>query len=539
MYRVCVAANAALFTFDRPGLVDVLRRFAVTVLLCGALVSPGLAQDVTLTSRDGAVELSGTLLGFDGEYYRVDTVYGELTVDGSGVRCEGPACPSLEDYVARLSISGAASMAEVLMPALVEGFALREGHGFRREPLDASHFEYLLFDRETGRDLGRFRFRVGTSDEGFADLLANEADIVMSLREIRAEEVRRAREAGLGDLSARGRFRVLALDALVPIVAATNPLDRIGTPDLARVFAGQITNWADLGGPDAPISLHLRDTGSGLGQAAADRLVLPMGGRVADTVQRHSSDAGLALAVAADPFGIGLASASETGSAARLGLSGVCGFTLSASRQTVKTEDYPLTAPMFLYVPARRLPRLAREFLFYTRSAPAQLVIRRAGFVDLAPEAIPISAQGDRFANAIAQAGPEVGLEELQRMVAVLGPMQRLSTTFRFEVGSARLDAQSRSNVDQLARGLEDGAYDGRRLVFVGFSDSDGAATVNRTIAQRRAEAVRQAVMAAAETADFDQVELATEAFGEAMPMACDDSAWGSQVNRRVEVWLK
>lgn len=45
----------------------------------------GQAQDVVLTSRDGAIELSGTLLGFNGEFYRVDTVYGELTVDGSGV----------------------------------------------------------------------------------------------------------------------------------------------------------------------------------------------------------------------------------------------------------------------------------------------------------------------------------------------------------------------------------------------------------------------------------------------------------------------
>jgi phosphate transport system substrate-binding protein len=45
--------------------------------------------------------------------------------------------------------------------------------------------------------------------------------------------------------------------------------------------------------------------------------------------------------------------------------------------------------------------------------------------------------------------------------------------------------------------------------------------------------------LTAAETADFTQVDLKTEAFGEAMPMACDDSAWGRQVNRRVEVWLR
>ncbi len=531
MCKVRAARTAALFSSAA--------RLSSSVLLWLCLAGTLFAQDITLTSRDGAVELTGTFLGFDGEFYRIDTVYGELTVDGSGVLCDGPACPSLEDYVARLSISGAASMAEVLMPALVESFALREGYGLRRDTLDASHFEYVLFDRQTGRDLGRFLFRATNSDEGFADLLANEADIAMSLREIRPDEAQRARDAGFGDLRTRGRFRVLALDALVPIVSGTMPLDRIATVDLARAFAGQITNWSELGGPDAPISLHLRNADSGLAQAAVDKLLLPLNQGLSDLIERHETDTGLALAVAADPFGLGLASTAETGPARRLGLSGECGFALRATRQTVKTEDYPLTAPMFLYVPARRLPRLAREFLFYTQSAPAQLVIRRAGYVDLAPEAIPLAAQGDRFVNAIAKAGDEIGLDELQRMVSVLGPMQRLTTTFRFEAGSARLDAQSRSNVDQLARRLDEGTYDGRQLIFVGFSDSDGAATANRMIAERRAEAVRQAVLTAAETADFTQVDLKTEAFGEAMPMACDDSAWGRQVNRRVEVWLR
>ena len=531
MYTVRAATTAALFTSAA--------RLAITVMLCLGLAGQVSAQDITLTSRDGAVSLSGNFLGFDGEYYRIDSIYGELTVDSSGVLCEGPACPSLEDYVARLSISGAASMAEVLLPALIEGFALREGYGLRLDTLDASHFEYLLFDRQTGRDLGRFRLRVTNSDEGFADLLANEADVVMSLREIRPDEADRAKEAGFGDLRQRGRFRVLALDALVPIVPATIPLDRISTADLAAVFAGRITNWSELGGPDAPISLHLRNADSGLAQAAVDKLLSPLNQEMVAQIERHRTDTGLALAVAADPFGLGLASTAETGPARRLGLSGECGLALRATRQTIKTEDYPLTAPMFLYIPARRLPRLAREFLFYTQSAPAQIVIRRAGFVDLAPEAVPVAAQGERFLNAIAEAGEETPLEELQRMVRVLGPMQRLTTTFRFEPGSTRLDAQSRSNVDQLARRLDEGSYDGRKLMFVGFSDGDGPATTNRMIAERRAEAVRQAVMTAAETADFTQLEITTEAFGEAMPMACDDSAWGGQVNRRVEVWIR
>ena len=194
---------------------------------------------------------------------------------------------------------------------------------------------------------------------------------------------------------------------------------------------------------------------------------------------------------------------------------------------------------MFLYFPARRLPQAAREFLAFTRSPTAQIVIRRAGFVDQTPEEIPVEDQGNRFTNAITVAGTDITLEELQRMTATLKPMARLSTSFRFEAGSARLDAQSRSNVQQLARALEVGQYDARRLLFVGFSDGDGAADANREIALRRAEAVRRAVITAAVTVNLERVVLDVDAFGEAMPMACDDSAWGRQANRRVEVWVR
>mgnify|MGYP000043866532 CR=1 FL=1 len=515
------------------------RAAASAALLLFSLARPLAAQDVTLTSPDGAVEITGNLLGFDGEFYRVDTKFGELTVDGSGVSCAGPGCPSLTDYVAELALSGSSTMAEVLLPALVEGFALRNGWRAARETLDGSHFRYSLARPDTGAALAHFTFRVSNTDEGFADLLANEADIVLALREIRTEERRRAFEAGMGDMTDANRSRVLALDAMVPVVAHGNPVRRISTPDLARIFAGELVNWSELGGPDAPIDLHLPDAGSGLSQAVEDRLLRPAGLKLTGEIQRHARSSDLARAVSADPFAIGIASYAETGTARALTLTGSCGFSLSASRRTIKTEDYPLVSPMFLYLPARRLPKVAREFMLYVQSPAAQIVIRRAGFVDQAPERIAVNAQGDRLANAIATAGEEVPLDELQRMIETLGSLTRLTTSFRFEAGSTRPDAQSRANIAQLARAIEIGVYDAKTLMFVGFSDGQGPASGNRKIALRRAEAVRKAVFDAVATPGDPQVEMVVEAFGEALPMACDDSDWGRQVNRRVEVWVR
>ena len=509
---------------------------------CAALLlsaGPARAQDVTLTAPDGAVEISGTLLGFDGEFYRLRTQYGELTVDGSGVLCNGPGCPNLENYVAELQISGSATLGQVLMPALLEAFALRSGLNAERVTLYDRHFRYDLSDKADARLVGRFAFRLTNTDEGFADLLADEADIVMAQREIDTYEARLAADIGLGDLRGPNRSRVLALDALLPVVAPGNPVGTISFRDLARVLAGQIDNWAELGGVDVPISVHLREPGAALAQVVETRLMGPPRLSLASNVQRHATNDALAQAVAADPFGLGMASFSKMGNTRPLVLTGTCGFSLRATRRTIKTEDYPLTVPMFLYLPARRLPRLARDFLTFTRSPAAQIVIRRAGFVDQAPEEVPVDLQGDRFANAISAAGSDVSLADLQQMVRVLTPMVRLTTSFRFEAGSSLLDAQSRSNVQQLARAIEAGQYDTRRLAFVGFSDGQGPAEANRGIAQRRADAVLTAVIAAAETVNLDALALETQAFGEQLPMACDDTAWGRQVNRRVEIWVQ
>ncbi|MEX0306568.1 MAG: phosphate ABC transporter substrate-binding/OmpA family protein [Ruegeria sp.] len=514
-------------------------RVALAALLALLPAHGAIAQDITLTSHDGKVEVVGTLLGYDGEFYRVDTQFGELTVDGSGVTCDGPACPNLTDFVAEIRFSGSSVMAETLLPALAQGFAAQEGLILSQsEDAEARHV-YALHHIDREAPLARLTFRAADTARGFTDLAENNADIVLAQREIRSDELELAQEAGLGDLTQARRSRVLALDAMVPVVSADNPVRQISTADLARVYTAEITNWTDLGGPDAPISLHLPKAGSGLAQTVEDLLLVPVGTPLSEDIKRHERSSDLVRSVSYDPFAIGIASLAEAGDARALPLAGGCGHALSATRQSVKTEDYPLTSPMFIYLPQRRLPRVARQFLAYTQSTAAQPVIRKAGFVDQSPEMIRVSLQGDRLANAIATGGTEVGLEELQRMVQTLRPLSRLSLSFRFETGSSRPDAQSRSNILQLAQALESGTLDARQLTFVGFSDGEGAASANARIALQRAKTVRNAVLAAVETSIPDSIEISVEGFGEAMPMACDDTEWGRKVNRRVEVWVR
>ena len=79
------------------------------------------------------------------------------------------------------------------------------------------------------------------------------------------------------------------------------------------------------------------------------------------------------------------------------------------------------------------------------------------------------------------------------------------------------------------------GEFDGKTLYFIGFSDGAGPADGNQRLSLRRARSVESAIAAKVEGAP---VTLDAAGFGEALPMACDDTAWGRQVNRRVEVWV-
>lgn len=511
-----------------------MRIILMALAIC-VITSRGFAQDVTLTSRNGAISLDGTLLSYDGEFYRVDTVYGALTLDGEGVVCSGPGCPNLDAFIPEISLSGSRLMADVLVPALIQAFATRNGFSMVREVSDDSFSTFVLRDDERVR--ARFPLRASTTREGYADLIAEEAQIALVVREPSSLEVEMAASAGVGSLLDGRRARVIALDGLVVTVSARQTLPGLSLEEIAGIFAGEISNWSALGGEAVPIVVHVPSRTSGLTEAFLQRVLVDRS--FGPETVFHDDLESLVDAVAGNPYAIGLTLLSEQGNARAVRIAGSCGYEQVVSYATLRTEDYPLTMPMMLYTPARRLPLLGREFLSFATSPAANVVIRRSDFVDQTISSSGFETEGARLAHAIEVAGEEVPLSELQRLVATLQDRRRLSTTFRFEGGATQLDVQSRENVARLSEAMELGTLDGKSLMFVGFSDGDGASGANLRLSKRRAQSVVNALRRTAEAADFKRVEMIVDAFGEALPMACDDVEWGRAINRRVEVWVK
>lgn len=472
------------------------------------------AQDVTLTALNGGITISGLLQGYDGEFYRIETSYGLLTVDGQGVICDGPACPDLTAPKAVVRFVGNSDVGSTLLPPLIAAFATSLGLGYVQGT--GPDFTAVMTDPATHKTLAEFSFVAGVPEVSRAALVAGRAELMIAA----------TIEPDFG-------HHALALDALLPIVAKDNPTPRISTVDLARALTGEVTNWQQIGGPDMPIVLHALAGDTDIQRG----LVARLGGPMAASVQ-HPDLASLAGAVARDPWALGVTARALIGAAKPLSLTDSCGFPLQPTALAVKAEDYPLALPIFLLTPRRRLPLFARQFLEFLATPAAQDAIRATGFIDRSPQRQAMTADGLRLINAIQGAGNEVTLADLKRLVDGMAGADRLSLTFRFEDGSSSLDAQSRDNLTDLARLLETDAFKDEILVFAGFSDGSGAAAANLNLSRARAQSVADALRAAAP--DLPEALIPTvDAYGETMPLACDATAVGRQLNRRVELWVK
>jgi len=99
-----------------------------------------------------------------------------------------------------------------------------------------------------------------------------------------------------------------------------------------------------------------------------------------------------------------------------------------------------------------------------------------------------------------------------------------------FDTGKSSLNPGSGRKLDQLAQFLNE--HPDRRVQIDGFTDSVGTDAYNEELSQRRAEAVKSALM----MRGVDASRIGTEGYGKAYPVASNTDSGGRQLNRRVEV---
>lgn len=112
----------------------------------------------------------------------------------------------------------------------------------------------------------------------------------------------------------------------------------------------------------------------------------------------------------------------------------------------------------------------------------------------------------------------------------VAGVLSKSKITF--PPGSAEIDGQTATIMDALAKILEDCAT--AKLEIAGYTDSQGSEEGNRALSQARAEAV----LLALQGRGVDVTNISAKGYGEANPIADNDTDAGREANRRIEFAL-
>jgi outer membrane protein OmpA-like peptidoglycan-associated protein len=125
----------------------------------------------------------------------------------------------------------------------------------------------------------------------------------------------------------------------------------------------------------------------------------------------------------------------------------------------------------------------------------------------------------------------EVILVELQAKKTDRGMVITIGDVL-FGTNQAELTAGGMSTLRKLADVMAQNP--GRTVLVEGFTDSTGSSAHNQELSQRRANTVAMALS----SMGVPRERVAMRAYGEAFPVAANDSATNRQLNRRVEIVL-
>lgn len=198
------------------------------------------------------------------------------------------------------------------------------------------------------------------STAGIKAAIDGTADIGTSSRELKAEEAAQLQ-----------RIQVCT-DGMAIITHPKNEaVTDLTLEQMRKIYAGEITNWKEVGGPDKAIAVITREEGSGT-RGAFEEIVMGKDAKISARAIVQPSSGGVRAAVAGNPDAIGYASMGYLDDSVKVVAVGGVTPTLDS----IRDGSYPVSRP----------------FLFVTKEAPAGLVKEFIDF-SLGPEGQEIAAE--------------------------------------------------------------------------------------------------------------------------------------------------
>jgi len=221
----------------------------------------------------------------------------------------------------------------------------------------------------------------GGSGTGIAALINKTTDIANSSRDLEPKEEEAAKKAGMNP------FRVVfATDAVSAIVHPSNPVSKLTLAQLGKIFKGEVTNWKEVGGSDAKISLYGRQSNSGTFVFFREFVVKA---DYSPHMKAMNGNAQIAEAIKRDVAGIGYVAVGYVVNDKDEVMPGIKILNLARDEKSeayspvqidnVMSKKYPLTRPLNQYLSGKPTGKLL-DFMKFQISKEGQEIVRKQGF---------------------------------------------------------------------------------------------------------------------------------------------------------------
>jgi phosphate transport system substrate-binding protein len=229
----------------------------------------------------------------------------------------------------------------------------------------------MLAEEYKARNSGvTFEIAAEGSTTGIAAIIDGTAQVGMSSRRAKPTEASAGTAKGVSL-----KPTIVAFDGIGVIVNGNNPVAKLTKRQVEQIFAGDITDWSQVGGSAGKISIYTRNTSSG---TYADFKELAMKKRdYASSSQKMAGNEQIASEVAKNANGIGYVGL------AYLHDPGIKTVSIDGSlpsEESVIAKSYPYARPTFYYTNGEPTGEAAK-FVEFTLSDEGQKIARKVGFV--------------------------------------------------------------------------------------------------------------------------------------------------------------
>lgn len=293
------------------------------------------------------------------------------------------ATPAMDKPLLR--IHGSNTIGEHLMPQLATAYLQKEGYANVRLQNLAPVENLIVARQHPSRPNVNIEIKAHGSSTSFVSLAEGAADLGMSSRRIKSEEVEKL--SALGDMTADGQEHIIALDALAVIVHPENPLKQMTLEQIAQIFSGQISDWSSVGAPAGAITVLARDDKSGTWDTFDSLVLKPAKVKLVDGAKRFESSEELATQVSNDRNAIGFVGIAHVYRSKPLAVAkdNNSPFALP-SRHTIGTENYVLSRRLYLYQPKPTGGTdVVTRFIEFVRSNEGQRYAGESGLIPFYP----------------------------------------------------------------------------------------------------------------------------------------------------------